>query len=311
MAAWRYPVDHANPSGVLNRSFVIDAVSGRYVLRGYHYTERGPIEHEHDLIAFAHQRGVPTLIPIALPSGAMLAVCDGLYYALFPFAAGMQRVRGTLDCADAAAMGRCLGHMHLVLGNFPHERARQLRLDMANAATFAMMDRIQQAIDAQATYGNDEANTIAIMQGMRKYIERTPAPFEALDALPRQILHGDYHERNVFFEQGEVSAVIDWEQALFAPRGWEIMRTLLFVWDLALAESVAFLDAYQRVCPLPCAELDLAARWFAWSRGHNLWVYQAVYLEGNDRARQLIGSRCFTPLEPRWARIQFAIKGMS
>ncbi|MBC8076060.1 MAG: phosphotransferase, partial [Chloroflexales bacterium] len=119
-----------------------------------------------------------------------------------------------------------------------------------------------------------------------------------------------YHERNIFFDQGEVSAVIDWEQALFAPRGWELLRTLVFVWDLALAESVAFLEAYQQVYPLPLTELDLAARWFAWSRGHNLWVYQAVYLEGNQRARPLIGAGGFAPLEPRWARIYSAITGV-
>ncbi|MBC8161565.1 MAG: phosphotransferase, partial [Roseiflexaceae bacterium] len=287
-AAWQLGDIHAItpiPVGALNRSFVIDAASGRYVLRGYRYTERSPIEHEHDLIAFAHQRGVPTLMPVALPSGETLAVCDGLFYALFPFASGEQRVRGMLGAADAAAMGRCVGKIHQALRDFPHDRARQLKLQVSNAATTAMMDCIQQAINIHATGGDDEANTIEIMQGMRAYIERTPPPDQSIDTLPHQMLHGDYHERNIFFDQGEVSAVIDWEQALFAPRGWELLRTLVFVWDLALAESVAFLEAYQQVYPLPLTELDLAARWFAWSRGHNLWVYQAVYLEGNQRAR--------------------------
>lgn len=296
--------------GVLNRCLLFEAAGQQLVLRACHYTERKHIEREYALIMFAKDHGVPVVAPIPLPSGDTILMQEGHFYALFPFIRDRQYRRGTLGANEAAAMGRCLGHIHRVLEPCTIPASREVRTTESYERTLAAMDAIRQAIAAHADPGDDETRTLTTLDGMRDYIVQTPPPTQPLEALPFQLLHGDYHERNLFFANGEVSAVIDWELSLHGPRGREIMRTLLFVWDLELEPCVAFLAAYQQVWPLPIAELDLAARWFAWSRGHNLWVYQAIYLEGNEQARQLIGSGQFEPLEARWAQIYAVLQDM-
>ena len=311
VAQWQLtPTSPLGPigDGVLNRCLLFEAAGKQLVLRACHYTDRSHIEREHALIAFAQAHGVPVVAPIPLPSGDTILLQEGHFYALFPFIGDTQYRRGALGTSEAAAMGRCLGHIHRVLEPCAIPAAREVRTTESNQLTLATMDAIRQAIATRTDPGDDETRTLTTLDGMRDYILQTPPPGQPLETLPFQLLHGDYHERNLFFAHGEVSAVIDWELSLRGPRGRELMRTLLYVWNLELEPCVAFLAAYQQIWLLPIAELDLAARWFAWSRGHNLWVYQAVYLEGNERARQLIGPGSFEPLEPRWERILAALE---
>lgn len=55
---------------------------------------------------------------------------------------------------------------------------------------------------------------------------------EDLSSLEQQVIHGDYQEINLFFEDGKVSAVIDWDQSYVAPRASEVVQTLHYVCKL-------------------------------------------------------------------------------
>ena len=75
LSAWRIGAVHSirpPATGTINRTLLVDAASGRYVLRAYRHAERAPVEREHAVIAHVCVRRLPAVAPIALPSGATI-----------------------------------------------------------------------------------------------------------------------------------------------------------------------------------------------------------------------------------------------
>jgi len=108
------------------------------------------------------------------------------------------------------------------------------------------------------------------------------------------VLHGDYHERNVFFDvRGQVSGVIDWELACRGPRAWEIVRTLDSALPLAMdvaggGQRVrAFLRGYSSASPLTARECRAMPDLYWAARVNNLWVYEEHYRTGSARTDHL------------------------
>lgn len=109
---------------------------------------------------------------------------------------------------------------------------------------------------------------------------------------------------NLFFADGKVSAIIDWDQAYTAPRAWGILRVLHYVGKLDPDFCRAFLAAYRQVLPLPQDELNAAAEVYGWLQAHNLWVYEELYLRGNARVRGFLEPHGrFVPFAESWALV--------
>jgi hypothetical protein len=53
--------------------------------------------------------------------------------------------------------------------------------------------------------------------------------------------------------------------------------------------------------------LDGAAARYAFGQAHGLWLYETIYLRGDDRPRQFLHPGTFVPFADRWrtARAEF------
>jgi homoserine kinase type II len=311
LAAWGVgPVHSAErpSSGTIHQTWLVSTGAGRLVLRGYRYEERAPVEREHALIAHAAARGLPVVAPLPLVSGGTILAHEGRFSALFPYADGEQVERAELGAVEASAMGRCLAALHRALADLPAGLLAPRPLAIDRAATLAEIERLL----ARAGRGDHPHDAVVAhcLAGQREWIETLPAGAVAdLDGLRFQPIHGDYTESNVFFQNGAVSAIIDWDQAYLAPRAWEVVRTLhlAFGFDPLLARP--FLAGYRAVQPLPWAELDQAARAYGLMRAHDLWLYQWIYDRGDDRPRRFLSDAGYTPVAPQWAALRESAAG--
>ena len=77
--------------------------------------------------------------------------------------------------------------------------------------------------------------------------------------------------------------------------------------NFAVQPCRVFLAAYRAALPLSDAELDVAATYYSWFRAHDLWLYEAIYQERNDRLRVFVESDGFVPLIDRWAALRAAL----
>lgn len=273
-----------------------------YVLRAYRYTQkdRARIVAEHAIASYVLAHGLPAIAPLPLPSGETILEHEGRFYALYPFAQGQQMLREQVTSSEiVAAMGRCLGELHQILSAFPQETVRCQSFSADPSTTFLKIAKIESAIAEKAAIDAFDQHILAMLTQRRNWLTTEQAvdltPFLSLE---RQTLHGDYQETNLFFADGRVSAIIDWDQAYMAPRAWELVRTLHYVFHLD-ERCHTFLKAYCEVFPLSQGELDITANAYGWIQANNLWAYTSFYLDNNQRVRNLLQPN-FRPFGDMW-----------
>ena len=303
LTAWRLgPILTAErpATGTVNRTVLVRAAGGAYALRAYRRTEWTRVQWEHAALGWAAARDIPVCRPVPLPDGATVREQDGHLFALFPLAPGRQVSRTDLGEAEIAAAGRCLARIHLAFADFPRAQAWHKPFSFDTAGTLELLARIRAAVP------DADREALRHLEGRRRWLLGAAALDDDFQvrfaALPQQVVHGDFQETNLFFKDGEVSAVIDWDQCGVAPRAWEVLRALHLMLDLAPGPCRIFLDAYRGLCPLPHAGLEEAAICYGALADQNLWVYAALYLEGNDRVRAFVAPGGFVPFAVRWQR---------
>ena len=292
-------------TGTINRTVLVEADAGLFALRAYRHVERERVEREHAIIAYARDQGIPAIPPLSLPGGGTILEHGGRFYALFPCAPGVQVGRDVLTERHIATMGGFLARLHQALQRFPPNQALQRSFDFDRAATLLGIERLLGIIHARSVLDDvDRAATVRLLSRRRWLQESEAGATSDLGALDQQVIHGDYQETNLFWEGAQVSAIIDWDQAYRAPRAWEVARTLHLVFNFGLAAARVFLERYRTVLPLPLYELDQATTAYGLMRAHDLWIYEAYYLEGNRRVAQFIKSGLFVPLTEQWAKLR-------
>jgi len=253
--------------GAIHETVLLQTDRGRYVLRGYRHRDRAPVEREHAVIAHVRQHGVPAIAPLPLRSGDTILDLQDRRYALFPSAPGRQFRKGELGMAEARAMGAILAQVHQALRSLPERWATRRSFAVDHANTIARLDMLEAVIRGRTDGNPVHSSALARLMVQRRWITAlSPAAAVDFGGLDQQVLHGDFQETNLFFADGQVSAVIDWDQTYVAPRGWEVVRTLHYAFGFAPALCRSFLAAYRRALPLSakCSQTNHAA-WSRWA----------------------------------------------
>jgi homoserine kinase type II len=275
------------PTGTIHRIMLLSTNKANYVLRAYSYTqeEYPRIVAEHSISAYVRAHGLPAVAPLPLPSGETIMEHEGCFYALYPFAQGRQFLREQVTSPEiSAAMGRCLGEVHQTLSAYSHAKVRQLSFALDPSITCSQIEKLEAAICENAHLDALDQQALAILTQRRNWLLTAPpvdlGPFLALE---QQVIHGDYQETNLFFADENVSAILDWDNAYVAPRPWETVRTLHYVFGLDILPCQIFLNAYREVLPLSFEQLDIAAQAYGWIEAQNLWAYNCYYLDHDRR----------------------------
>lgn len=309
LSAWRLgPIITASApaTGTVNRTILVQTADSAYAFRAYLRPDRVRVAREHTVIGLADAGGVPVCRPLPLPEGGTFLECEGRLFALFPLATGHQISRSNLGISDVAAAGRCLAQIHLVLTDVPAEQARLKSLTFDTAETLTFIPRLEAAIRAMETPTESDQAALHQLAGRQQWLKHAVGDDALMRvrfaALPHQVVHGDFQETNLFFAGDEVSAVIDWDQSGLTARAWEVLRALHLMLDLAPEPCRAFLAAYRSLKALPAEELQEAAACYGVLADCNLWIYEALYLDGNERVRQFLAPGEFVPFAERWTK---------
>lgn len=209
--------------GVENTNYRLDTTRGRFVLTLFEgRTDEASLPFCLGLTAHLASRGFPCPTPIEDRSGAWLGRLNGRAAAVIEWKTGAWL--RTPSSADQAAAGAVLARLHLTAANFDLERA--------NPVGTAMWRRLADRC-AQGALGEDRR----LLDQVNASLARLGDPFT--DDLPGGAIHADYFPDNVLFEDGAVSAVIDF---YFGCTG-------AFAYDLAIALSAWGFDAEGRAMP--------------------------------------------------------------
>ena len=277
------------PGGLLNQNLFATTARGAYFLKGYRYVDPEPVRREHDLIRAVIAAGVPALPPLPDPSGQTFLRVGGRWWAAFPRLTAAQPEPDQLTEVHAFQMGRTLGATHAALAALPSLEVNRFprKPQWQSAAVYVEMAEYEALIARKPVLDPFDQHTLATFGYRRSLLAGGVPPADSFAALPQQLLHGDYHHRNLFFDPaGAVERVIDWELASLGPRAWELIRALDL--SLRLADDVeaggplltSLIRGYAAVAPLTAQECEAMPDLYWSARVHSLWVYEEHYRKG-------------------------------
>lgn len=299
-------------SGTINRCFAITSAAGRFVLRQYRTTDRSLIERELLLIERVGAAGLPSLPAIATHHAEAIVCSEGSYYTLFPWARGEQLQAESITAAHDLELGRFLAQVHKVLRDYPLEQLKQRNFEIDAEEGLASSARLIKRLERQSRLTQPERDLLESLRTQREWMQRSLDQLgssEGFERMPKQAIHGDYTYANLFFEGGQVSAVIDWEQAYAAPKGWELVRVIDLVLEADPKRTKHFLQGYGE---FERAELGLAIAHYSLLRIFDTWMPKAILEEGNTRLYRFVKPD-FVPFAQRCQAIEDALgieKGM-
>jgi homoserine kinase type II len=288
------------PEGATHRVYRVACVDRVVYLRVYKRFDRAMARREHALIRHVRDRGLPAPLPVVACGGESVVERDGRLAALYEAARGVQIAPGSARLQHASAAGEALARLHQATVGLPDVGYTPRTLGWDGAAWVERLNVVERAIRARGDDSPGDAWALRRVAAQREWLRDAACAHSAVPRFLPQVVHGDYHDANLFFEGDRVSGIIDWEQAAFLPRAYEVVRACFFMFRLAPLLSQAFLLAYRSVSELSDAELgDGAASWGC-NADHHVWPLEEVYLHGNERARRFIPHAPFVPFAQAW-----------
>lgn len=270
--------------GSLNWNFRVPSDGGAWFVRRYRDdADMSRIRGEHALVRWAEELGIPAPVPEATPDDLTIVELAGGRWALFPWVDGEVRARGSLDAGAAHTLGALHGYSHAVLARHPDSTAAHWTKTWDKPTSVATLAKL---IDSASLREADDGlqDGLRLQASMLEALDvRPPADFTAL---PAQVLHGDFHDQQVIWQDGNIQSLGDWEMWHTGPRIWELLRSLAFSRMLDSANLEPYLEGYRAFVQLSEDECRLGLHLWWQSRIVGTWLWSAYLSEGNERVAE-------------------------
>ncbi len=231
-------------AGTINSNFRIVAGDTPYFLRVNEGKSEDDVAYEARLVGTLAREGVPTPAPLVARDGCAYAALGARWVSVFPWRAGHHVLQITPEIAWR--LGAALARLHVAGLAAPTGWRRASIYDHAHLV--ARFDRFARSTDPEL------AHAISIL---RDELAHAEALAQTRRDATHGIIHGDLFRDNVLWEGGEITAILDFEQASGGSLAYDLAVCLNdWCWSggprLDLATSL--LDGYQSVRELPAVD---------------------------------------------------------
>lgn len=235
-------------AGVQNSNYLVDTTDRRLILTLYEDTQTGvdPDDLPYFLGLMQHlaAAGIDCPTPLARKDKALFGTLAGRPAALVSFLNGRSTVTPKPD--QCRAVGAALARLHVAGDGFDGARANSQGRENWHKLFAASKARAEEATPGLADFMQDE-------------LARIDAAWPT--DLPCGIIHADLFPDNVFFENGDVSGLIDFYFACNDILAYDL-AIMLNAWcfeadvNFNITKARALLAGYQSVRPMSEAEID-------------------------------------------------------
>jgi len=275
--------------GTAGKCWRVTSARGSYFLRC-----RGPRTSSRQALGFDHgfrrhllARGVPTAAPITARSGETWVLTEGRAFELYPLVEGHSFAGSRHELIETAG---ALALFHQVAADYPPRGSynpvpAQFAIAVPEIGGSERMDDPELMAAALAQFARDEPAFGYAVEQARGLAHAYDA--SVYRALPRWLIHGDFHPGNLLYsDAGKVAGIFDLDWACEHTRSRDLADAVYYfarrggLFDGSRIESmteaaepdfdsaVLFLRTYGELAPLEPEEvraipLALRARWLA------------------------------------------------
>ena len=242
---------HTIAAGTINSNFSVETERGRFFVRVNEGKAEVDVAWEARLVAALAAGGVVTPPPIVARDGrpyAPLASERGKWVSVFPWRGGSHLAPNDVTAESAEKLGAALAQLHVAGLAQPTSWRRGSIYDHDHLV--ARYARFSNGIDPALAKAVD-----ILGEELARAAEAASTRRRATQGL----IHGDLFRDNVLWEGGEITAILDFEQASGGSLAYDVAVCINdWCWtgapELGLAR--ALLVGYQRVRPLPDADRE-------------------------------------------------------
>lgn len=268
-----YGLEVAGVRGILagsvnsNYALTLAGDGGQVFLRVYEEQQAEAAAREARMLAHLCAGGVTTPRPLrrrdAGADGAFIAEHAGKPVALFPWVSGDALCQARVTPAATRQVGAALARVHLVGASFEGAAVSRFDLDGLEQRLRGLRAlRSSAGADARPASGSPAA---ALTPEVDRAVDELGVRLERIRAeaprapTPETLIHGDLFRDNVLWQDGAITALLDFESASRGSAAFDLAVTMLawcFGDDLSLELAAALGEGYASVRPLSADERD-------------------------------------------------------
>lgn len=273
--------------GYLTDNYLLNDGKKRFFLKKYRGDDRDRICEIHKAKFYFASNDIPIILPIKDVDGGTFFYYQKNYYALFPYIERDLIPRSKQNEKTLKSLSSMLGKIHLVSGDHGLIDIKKANVSWDIEKFYHECEYFLVLIDRV----NDPFNKYA-----KKHIELKKSLSRRIDRIPDDIklkcdhvLHGDYHEHNVFYRGQSVSDVYDLEKSGIGPRVFEVIRMIdlvAFNYDFEPKNYIhakILFDTYDGIYSISKQEWHDGLLAYYYKFFTNLWILRTHYIEKNNR----------------------------
>ncbi|MDO8424060.1 MAG: phosphotransferase [bacterium] len=283
--------------GFLTENYILAGGSTKYFLKKYRFKDASKIREIHEAKKYFLVGGILVVTPISTSAGESFFEYEGRFYTLFPFISDRQLKDGQITEKAIVSLAQTLARIHLL--------GRDAKISIDKSFTgWDKQIRLKEIEDILQKISKIEDKTgfdTSAEQNLllkKRIIESNKQTYEQFSFRNDHLIHGDYMIGNVFFDADDnVSYIFDFEKTQYAPRFFELFRSMIYstflgdnVTQDALNLAKLYLNSYLAVYPMSKDELVSGFTAYCLRSAHSLWVEKEHYLLGNTRVDELLQS---------------------
>lgn len=265
---------------------------------------------------FASQ-GLPVVKPSATQSGNLYILNNGSFFIVYPFIQSKQKTHPSdLNQRNLDSLSETLAKLHHA-GSKPEAPTISKifggwkSIDRFKSRIASVRDEIEKR-KVRGQFTNFEIEVLRGLEVKERMIVSADKDYEEFGLQSDTLTHGDYHERNVYFnENDDVEWIIDLDACEMAPRSRELARAIDLLCidrsDLSiegLARAKAFSQKYNSIFPI--SKEELYKGWYTqlMMTGMSLFGYTDYYLNNSAKSKRFIEDEKAEELEKYFNKLE-------
>lgn len=284
--------------GFISTNYVVEAAGRKFFLKCYAIGRLSKVQDVHKAKAYFASKGLPVILPIPTIDGSTVMTIGDKHHALFPFIeGGIHFKRGEMPEAAIRSSAKLLAQLHRTGKECPFVVAET----MSYKTKGEFVERADKLIALiSAIKGPSVFDRLALESLLLKksLVERDYKPLSEIESGEPILIHGDFQEANIFFDQeGSVLKVFDFDKACMSFGARELWRAVDFMFlngffgKERLAQARLFISEYRKASGMDERELALGFQVYYQRVIQSLWIESSHYLEGNTRTDHFLENR--------------------
>jgi len=293
--------------GYLSNNRIISNKKQKFFLKQYHpeYT----IEKVNDIFKvseFFSSKNLPIIMPIKNNLKQLYFQIDSDIYALFLFVESNTVDRHHIKKENIISLAETLAKIHLLSSKgIPIQIDRYQNI--ANKEKFLNnYGKIMNVLKSKSELDEFDRLVLKHIEHKKVLVEKSlDEDNQSISIYFNHLLHGDYHEKNMFFDKlGNVEYIFDLDSTKIGNRLSELIRSMDYICfdtynEKNLEKVKLYINTYKKIYPFDKKDFENSLREYYIKRAHSLWIETTHYLENSTRVDHFldyeIGALDFLP----------------